>query len=777
MIVPASLAAWMGASAVASAQPGDPAGRTTLEQTITGDDPSKRFSYLRPGPRDPFAVREDLAQPQFGRERRRKSIVYLGQLTDFQLADEESPAREERFDAEPTYRLSEAGFRPQETLVPHQIEMSIRQMNAFLRSPVAQGDGTHARMLNAVMTGDLADNMQRNETEWVVRLLEGGPLNPNSGTSDLTGTLCAPGTPLDDPAKYTGVQDYDDYLVDNPLFYDPDRPFGAYAGFPSYPGLVDRAQAPFTAQGLAVPSYVAFGNHDGLYLGTIQTMPTVPPQPPSEPLATGCIKAVYPVSNTDSALSVPSPAYLQGLLASDPGKVMAVPPDANRQYVDKRQFKAIHAAGVQPDDHGFAHVDPDELKASNGFASYYAFSPRPGLRYIVLDTLAQAGTLVAPASGPNELGVPVSDGSRGNLEDPQFRWLERELKAATERDELILLFGHHGTDRFDNAAPDEVAPCTAPDEHGHDVNPSCDGDPRPSTPLHDGRDLVALVHRYPHAVGYIAGHTHRNQLFVHGRPGGSGFWELGTSAIADWPSQHRVIDVMDNHDGTLSLFATLLDHAAPIAAPPAGTPADSFDVPALAAIGRVIGYNDPQYGPGKSPGGKEGERNVELLVDDPRRNPPRSGGRRCASVRGKVTAARLHRATLGERRTAIRGRYPSRTTRGRVDSFCLADGRRVRVGYGSAGRLRSRAALLASNSRHLPVAGIRAGSSTAALRRRLRGERRVRVGRDTWYLSPGPRATRVFRTNDGRVREAGIAARSVTRTPADAGRFLRGLFG
>jgi hypothetical protein len=145
-------------------------------------------------------------------------------------------------------------------------------------------------------------------------------------------------------------------------------------------------------------------------------------------------------------------------------------------------------------------------------------------------------------------------------------------------------------------------------------------------------------------------------------------------------------------------------------------------------------------------------------------------------VRGKVTAARLHRAALGERRAAIRRRYPSRSTRGRVDTFCLADGRRVRVGYGVGGRLRGRAAVIVSNSRYLPVARVRLGSSTAALRRRLRGERRVRIDRDTWYVAAGAGATVVFRTSDGRVREAGIAARSATRAPAAARRFLRLLF-
>ena len=70
---------------------------------------------------------------------------------------------------------------------------------------------------------------------------------------------------LAEAAKYTGVQDYDDYDEGlNPYFYDPDdpqRPVGATG--PEYPGLMDRAQLPFTAAGLDVPSYVTNGNHDG----------------------------------------------------------------------------------------------------------------------------------------------------------------------------------------------------------------------------------------------------------------------------------------------------------------------------------------------------------------------------------------------------------------------------------------------------------------------------------------------------------------------------------
>ncbi len=51
---------------------------------------------------------------------------------------------------------------------------------------------------------------------------------------------------------------------------------------------------------------------------------------------------------------------------------------------------------------------------------------------------------------------------------------------------------------------------------------------------------------------------------------------------------------MDNRDGTLSLFATILDHAAPIAPPAAGTNAGGFRHDELTSIGRVLAWNDPQ---------------------------------------------------------------------------------------------------------------------------------------------------------------------------------------
>jgi metallophosphoesterase (TIGR03767 family) len=568
-------------------------GKTTLEQTIVGGDPAEAFQFLSIGPGEPYAVRADVVQPRAGREKRRVSLAYFGQITDFQLADEESPARVELLDPDPSATASSA-WRPQEAVVIHEVDQSIRAMNRFLSSPVPQGDGRRAQMVNAVMTGDLADNMQRNETEWVVQLLEGGVINPNSGSADLSGSSCPPGTPLDDPNAYTGVQDYDDYF-ESGAFYDPDKPIGQYANWPAYPGLMDRAQVPFEAEGLNVPSYSTFGNHDGLVQGNEDGTREF------EDIATGCVKPFSPAS-TDLASAL-NPGFLTSLGSTS----FFVPPDENRQFVDKAQFKALHTTGRQADAHGFAYVPQEELEASNGAAAYYSWSPLPNVRFIVIDTLSEGGM------------VPTS--SDGNIDDPQWKWLERELEAATARNELIVAFGHHATGSLTaDLADEEAADCSEPDEHGHDTNPGCDRDPRSSEPIHLGEELAQLFLAHPHVVAYVAGHSHENRVAPFTAEGGSGFWEIKSPAISDWPPQQRLVELMENCDGTLSIFGTMLDHDAPVDAPPAG-PAGGFSPAELASIGRVLTYNDPQ-GRNEDAAGEPTDRNVELLLDDPRTTRP-----------------------------------------------------------------------------------------------------------------------------------------------------------
>jgi len=590
----------------------NPLGLTTLEQRIVPDG-AAGFDQLAVGPGEAYVVREDgFGAAQSGREGRRVELAYFGQLSDFQLADEESPARVEFVD--PAGAPVEAAFRPWEALQAFIDDSMIRQLNSFApagAAPVAAGDGSRGAMDFTIDTGDSADSQQLNETEWVRTLLEGGSLDPNSGIdpTGYTHALCpALGVPgAAEAAKYTGIQDYDDYLEGGtPYFYDPDDPRGASSDWPEYANLMDRAQQSFEAAGLAVPSYVVFGNHDGLVQGNQAANASF------EQVATGCLKAMDGAATSLTGLGDLTPESLEGMLLSNPTATTLVPPDPKRQYVSKAQYKQVFLDGTQADGHGFADVDPGEKAASGGAAGYYSFVPKPGLRMVGLDTVCEGG-----------VAGPCAD---GNVDDPQFRWLEGELEAATAADQLVVIFSHHAPASLTANVPDEAAPpCTGPDSHGHDANPGCDVDPRASTPIHLEKDMVELLHRFPHVIAWVAGHSHVNDVTPYPGADGHGFWSVRVAAEADWPQQSRLLQLFDNRDGTLSLFGTIVDHASEATAPAPGTDAASLAPADLASIGRTLSYNDEQTGgracePDPCGEGAAEDRNVELLIADPRRS-------------------------------------------------------------------------------------------------------------------------------------------------------------
>ena len=135
--------------------------------------------------------------------------------------------------------------------------------------------------------------------------------------------------------------------------------------------------------------------------------------------------------------------------------------------------------------------------------------------------------------------------------------------------------------------------------------------------------MRALLAGHRNVIAFVAGHTHDNAVrFFRGR-GGRGFWEINTASHVDWPQQSRLIQVMDNRDGTLSIFGTILDSAAPQAAPTPGN-AMALSMRQLVSLSRTLSYNDPQRAGLPASGeevfsrGRRRDRNVELLVRDPR---------------------------------------------------------------------------------------------------------------------------------------------------------------
>jgi metallophosphoesterase (TIGR03767 family) len=571
---------------------------TTLDRTIR-PEAGVGFRALEVGPGERHVLRRGGGVEVVpGRKARRRSLLNFAQLTDPQIADEMSPARVDFVD--PAGGEVRSAWRPQEAMGLRVFDRIVRSINANRRSPVRQGDGRRARLRLAIATGDLADNQQLNETRWFRDVLDGGRIDPFSGRPVGPGNACPQATPAQAAAinadvaarRYTGVQDYSDYAgapaARQAGFWDPDvapPAAGPYAAFPRVPGLMDRAQRRFTAAGLDVPWYVARGNHDGLIQGTAPGSIEL-----FRAIAVGCLK-VFPNATFDPAdfegasdeelfAILGDPSRLTQLL----GGARTVAPDPARRIISKREYRSVVGGR-----HGFRHTPAGQLRASRGTASHYAWSPRSGLRFISLDTVAEGG------------------GDSGNVDDPQFRWLRRELRRAQRRDQLVVVFGHHTVGTMNNARADELAgPCQPADE------PGCDRDPRRSTPLHRGtegrRTVEALFARTPNVIAYVAGHTHANRVDFHGGPAGGGFWQINTASHIDWPQQSRLIEIMDNRDGTMSLFGTVVDHAGG----------------GLASLARTLSFNDPQREgiegseDGADKRGARRDRNVELLLRNPR---------------------------------------------------------------------------------------------------------------------------------------------------------------
>ena len=304
-------------------------------------------------------MRDDLAAPRKGRLARRRSLLYFAQLSDFQLADEESPARAEVLDLRGS--PFEAAWRPQEALEPFIVDEVVRQVNRFDAQPDPQpqapprapGAVDHDRRLGR-------QPADQRDVKWVVRLLEGGRLDPNSGVEGgVCGALAGAtrrGRALHRRAGRRRTCSSPGASM-TPTARRARSPRGR-----AYPGLMDRAQVPFEAAGLKRPSYVALGNHDGTVQGNIHALEAL------DDVARGCVKPLAAIAGAPS---------LSALLTS-PARSIVVPPDPARGFADRPTYKALHATGRQADAHGFGHVDPAELAASRGQAAYYAFSPKPG---------------------------------------------------------------------------------------------------------------------------------------------------------------------------------------------------------------------------------------------------------------------------------------------------------------------------------------------------------------------------------------------------------------
>ncbi|HEU4810787.1 MAG TPA: TIGR03767 family metallophosphoesterase [Nocardioides sp.] len=531
---------------------------TTVGQVIVrGPKSAGGYRALVRRAGEPHLVRTDLGvKAAAGRARRRRGLLAFAQLSDLHVVDHQSPMRVEYVDryedqsepGDPVPGLFGSAYRPNEMLTAHVAEAMVRAINEVGRGPVSGRP-----LAFVIQTGDNSDNSQRNEIRWNIDLLDGGTVRPDSG--DLT--------------RYEGVMDGDPTYYDTHYWHPDGTPDGladdrprAELGFPTVPGLLDAARRPFRARGLDVPWYTAFGNHDGLSQGNF------PETTQFGTVATGPLKLVSPpagMSQQDllDALRGDYAGFLAGLATSP--YVREVTPDPERRILDRAALVEEHFTTTgTPEGHGFTSANRRDGTA------YYTFDRGP-VRFIVLDTVNPNGE------------------ANGSLDQTQFGWLGRKLAASDDR--VVVICSHHTSGSMDNPLVGT----------GGDTEPRVLGD-----------EVLALLLSHRNVVAWVNGHTHSNNVWARPRTGGGGLWEINTASHIDWPQQSRLLEILDNRDGTLSIFATMLDHRSPVEY---GGRLD--DVTHLAALGRELAANDWQERE-STRRGRRADRNVELLVPAPR---------------------------------------------------------------------------------------------------------------------------------------------------------------
>ena len=529
---------------------------TTARTLVRGATPGPGgYRPVVPGPAESHLVRTDLgALAAPGRAGVRVPVIAFAQLSDVHVVDAQSPLRLEfsdRIDDPsplPPTGIFGSAYRAHEMLSGHIADAMVREINAIGSGPV-----TGKPLALAIQTGDNSDNSQFNEVRWNISILNGGQVRVDSGSL----------------LSYEGVAD------NNGAYYDPGywHPHGTPAGkaddvyrkrygFPVVPGLLNAARAPFAAAGLNMPWYSAFGNHDGLVQGNF------PQNLHLGIVSTGALKlnslpaGLSPAELLNSVQSGDILGVIQSLALTP--AVRAVSPDVNRRLLTRKQVVEQHfAAGGNPTGHGFTTEN-----RSKGTA-YYSFD-QGRCRFIVMDTVNPNG---------------YSDGS---IDKEQFAWLQNLLSQSAGR--IVLVFSHHTSWTMQNTLI----------LVGGEVQTRI-----------SGKVVLEELLKHKAVVAWVNGHTHRNQVLAHTRPEGGGMWEINTASHIDWPQQSRLIEIADNHDGTLSIFTTMVDHAGP--ASHAGNTSDSVH---LAGLGRELAANDPQERT-DSRRGQLADRNLELLVAKP----------------------------------------------------------------------------------------------------------------------------------------------------------------
>ncbi len=410
-----------------------------------------------------------------------------------------------------------------------------------------------ARLIN----GDtLFDSAYRNHESWSTQLLEGAlrTLRAFNSCHPLDFTLLT-GDLIDNRQRNEMawfIQVMEGGLVDPDSGADEDP----------FPGEANDQHDSFSAVGhpANLPWYAVPGNHDLLSQGNGSMLDWMLADPLGDKanlsiLSLGLNNAVTPVCLDepwyDTESTVPARCYMPPRSYFKNGDII---PDTDRAFIGILEWlEYFFGTETIPDGHGFT---AENLK--NGTASYVVDDVVPGMPIvlIVLNTVAESG-------------------SDGVFDDARREWLITKLDQAELDNKMVIVSSHHTAANMEGVQKDQ---------------------------------LVAVLNSYPHVALHIGGHSHKNRIRPHPAPEGlppeHGYWEIESSGTMDWPQQTRLLEFVDNRDGTGAIYSTMIDFQIP------------SDMQMLEG-GRFYGLFDIQSGISEEGRGELTDRNAILRIAFP----------------------------------------------------------------------------------------------------------------------------------------------------------------
>jgi 3',5'-cyclic AMP phosphodiesterase CpdA len=272
------------------------------------------------------------------------------------------------------------------------------------------------------------------------------------------------------------------------------------------PGPGNDYNDPFYSRGLDAPWYAALGNHDVLHVGGFGLI--------DENLRDA---AQGDHLFNDSTLTRVWGGYVDGSTIDHQvivdENVITPADDARLPLYQRELLQVLYEAGGDPAGHGFSQAD---VEANRG---YFSVNPIPGkpIRMIVLDTTDDQ---------ESALGIA----QRGSMDAIQFSWLHDALIEAAGKQELVIIVTHHRLEDFHNES--EVEP----------------------------EMIRGLLAASENVILHLTGHGHRDTKRVNTLNGDGGYWELMTASTIDFPLQSRIVELVDERNGYLSIYITNFDH-------------------------------------------------------------------------------------------------------------------------------------------------------------------------------------------------------------------------